>query len=69
MCGNIASVLWFHVGQISWGAYMVDALFHQGSDHSNHGYDFMKAIRVHNERMESGVKQGANKRPGEDSHE
>ena len=27
--------------QISWGAYVVEALFR---DHSNHGYDFMKAI-------------------------
>lgn len=30
--------------QISWGPYVVDALFRQGSDHSNHGNDFMKAI-------------------------
>ncbi len=30
--------------QISWGTYVVDALFRQGSDHSNHGHDFMKAI-------------------------
>ena len=30
--------------QISWGTYLVDALFRRGSDHCNHGHDFMKAI-------------------------
>jgi hypothetical protein len=34
----------FHPLQISWGPYVVDALFRSGSDHSNHGSDFVKAV-------------------------
>lgn len=34
----------FHPLQISWGPYIVDALFRAGSVHSNHGDDFIKAI-------------------------
>jgi hypothetical protein len=30
--------------QISWGRYMVDAVFRAGSVHSNHGDDFCKAV-------------------------
>ena len=30
--------------QISWGPYVVDALFRAGDVHCNHGRDFMKAI-------------------------
>lgn len=30
--------------QISWGPYVVDAWFRTGSDNSNHGHDFMKAV-------------------------
>lgn len=30
--------------QISWGPYIVDALFRSGSVHSNHGDDFIQAI-------------------------
>jgi hypothetical protein len=30
--------------QISWGPYVVDALFRSGEVHSNHGTDFMKAV-------------------------
>jgi hypothetical protein len=30
--------------QISWGRYMVDAIFRAGSVHSNHGDDFCKAV-------------------------
>jgi len=30
--------------QISWGPYVVDALFRSGEVHSNHGTDFMKSI-------------------------
>ena len=30
--------------QISWGAYVVEAWFRPGSDNSNHGHDFMKAV-------------------------
>lgn len=30
--------------QISWGAYVVDAWFRPGSEHSNPGHDFMKAV-------------------------
>lgn len=34
----------FHPLQISWGPYVVDALFRSGSAHSNHGSDFVKAV-------------------------
>ena len=30
--------------QISWGSYIVDALFRAGDVHCNHGSDFMKAV-------------------------
>jgi len=30
--------------QISWGPYVADALFRKGSEHCNHGNDFVKAI-------------------------
>ena len=34
----------FHPLQISWGPYVVDALFRAGSVHCNHGSDLMKAV-------------------------
>ena len=34
----------FHPMQISWGPYLVDALFRTGSVHCNHGTDFIKAV-------------------------
>jgi len=34
----------FHPLQISWGPYVVDALFRSGSAHSNHDSDFLKAM-------------------------
>ena len=34
----------FHPLQISWGPYVVDALFRSGSAHSNHESDFVKAV-------------------------
>ena len=34
----------FQPFQISWGRYVVDAIFRTGSTHSNHGLDMMKAI-------------------------
>ncbi len=34
----------FQPMQISWGPYVVDALFRAGDVHCNHGTDFMKAI-------------------------
>jgi hypothetical protein len=34
----------FQPMQISWGPYVVDALFRAGDVHCNHGTDFMKAV-------------------------
>jgi hypothetical protein len=34
----------FHPLQISWGPYIVDALFRSGDVHSNHGTDFIKTV-------------------------
>lgn len=30
--------------QISWGPYVIDAIFRPGSTHSNHGHDLVKAV-------------------------
>ena len=29
---------------LTWGSYLIDALFRSGSKHSNHGKDYIKAV-------------------------